>query len=69
MMGVYFAMSGFGNKVAGMLGEEAVSGAGELKVFTGIAIFCIAFGGVIIAFLKPLKKLTHGAEDLAADES
>ena len=42
MMGVYFAMTGFGNKVAGLLGESA-SSYGELTIFTGIAIFCVVF--------------------------
>lgn len=63
MMGVYFAATGFGNKVAGMLGELSQS-AGELEVFTGIAIFCTIAGLLVIALLKPLKRLTHGAEDL-----
>ncbi|MDP2089147.1 MAG: peptide MFS transporter [Flavobacteriaceae bacterium] len=62
MMGVYFAMTGLGNKVAGLLGESAV-GFGEFAVFTGIAVFTILFGILIIALLKPLKRLTHGAED------
>lgn len=62
MMGVYFAMTGFGNKVAGLVGEFAV-GAGELETFTGIFIFCTVFGLLLIAFLKKLKVLTHGAED------
>lgn len=72
MMGVYFAMTGFGNKVAGWLGESA-AGLGEYAVFTGIAVFTIIFGLLIIALLKPLKRLTHGAEDdehiLSADEA
>ena len=38
--------------------------AGEFEVFTGIAIFCTIFGLLIIAILKPLKRLTHGAEEL-----
>lgn len=62
MMGVYFAMTGFGNKLAGLLGESA-EGLGEYTVFTGIAIFCIAFGGLVMLFRKKLEKLTHGAED------
>lgn len=62
MMGTYFAMTGFGNKLAGTLGESA-SEFGEYAVFTGIAIFCALFGVLIIALLKPLKRLTHGAED------
>lgn len=62
MMGLYFATTGLGNKVAGLLGESA-SKFGEFTVFTGIAIFCILFGLLILVFLKKLKELTHGAED------
>jgi POT family proton-dependent oligopeptide transporter len=62
MMGIYFAMTGFGNKLAGLLGESA-EGLGELTVFTGIAIFCIAFGAIVMLFRKKLELLTHGAED------
>ncbi|MFH6767917.1 peptide MFS transporter [Gaetbulibacter aquiaggeris] len=62
MMGVYFAMTGLGNKVAGILGE-ASEGLGEYVIFTGIAVFAIIFGLLIVALLKPLKRLTHGAED------
>ena len=64
MMGVYFAMTGFGNKLAGFLGESA-SDLGEFVIFTGIASFCIAFGLLIIVFKKYLNALTHGAEDEA----
>ena len=64
MMGVYFAMTGFGNKLAGFLGESA-SDFGEFVIFTGIATFCIAFGLLIIIFKKHLNALTHGAEDEA----
>ncbi|MBT7850307.1 MAG: peptide MFS transporter [Flavobacteriaceae bacterium] len=63
MMGAYFAATGLGNKVAGFVGSLS-EGAGEFQVFTGIAIFCILFGVLILAILKPLKRLTHGAEDL-----
>ena len=62
MMGVYFAMTGFGNKLAGLLGESA-SELGEYVIFTGIAIFCVAFGLLILTLLKKLKAMTHGAED------
>ncbi|MDO6515641.1 peptide MFS transporter [Zobellia uliginosa] len=62
MMGLYFATTGFGNKLAGILGESA-SQFGEYKVFTGIAIFCILFGALVWLFLGKLKALTHGAED------
>ena len=62
MMGVYFAMTGFGNKVAGLLGESA-SDLGEYTVFTGIAVFCVVFGLLVLLVRKKLEKLTHGAED------
>jgi POT family proton-dependent oligopeptide transporter len=62
MMGIYFAMTGLGNKVAGLLGESA-SEFGELAVFTGIALFCIVFGALVMLFRKKLEALTHGAED------
>ena len=66
MMGVYFAATGLGNKVAGIIGESATD-LGELSVFTGIAAFCVLFGVIVLLLLKPLKRLTHGAEDLAID--
>ena len=62
MMGAYFAATGLGNKVAGLLGESA-SKFGDYAIFTGIAIFTTIFGILVIALLKPLKRLTHGAED------
>ena len=62
MMGVYFAMTGFGNKLAGLLGESA-SQLGEYTIFTGIAIFCIVFALLVLVFRSKLEKLTHGAED------
>jgi POT family proton-dependent oligopeptide transporter len=62
MLGVYFAMTGFGNKLAGLLGE-ASENLGEYVIFTGIAIFCVIFGFLVMLFRKRLEKLTHGAED------
>lgn len=62
MMGVYFAASGLGNKVAGLVGESA-SNFGEYAVFSGILIFTVIIGTLFILLLKPLKRLTHGAED------
>ena len=62
MMGLYFAMTGIGNKLAGLLGESA-SQYGEFTIFTGIAVFCIAFGLLVMLFRKKLHDLTHGAED------
>jgi POT family proton-dependent oligopeptide transporter len=68
MMGIYFATTGLGNKAAGLLGESS-SIFGEFKVFTGIAIFCVAFALLVFIFLKRLKSLTHGAEDNETDFS
>lgn len=66
MMGAYFAATGFGNKLAGWIGGAA-EGAGELAIFTGLVIFCTVVGLIVLALLKPLKRLTHGAEDLQLD--
>ena len=63
IMGVYWAATGLGNKLAGTLGEYSQSW-GEFETFTGIAVFCTLFGLLAISILKPLKRLTHGAEDL-----
>ncbi|HEA28478.1 MAG TPA: MFS transporter [Leeuwenhoekiella sp.] len=62
MMGVYFAATGLGNKLAGVLGESA-SEAGELTIFLSITIFTVLFAAIVLLSLKPLKRLTHGAED------
>ncbi|WP_372918559.1 peptide MFS transporter [Salegentibacter sp.] len=62
MMGVYFAATGLGNKVAGILGEFA-SEAGDLAIFSGITIFTVTFAVIVLIMLKPLKRLTHGVED------
>ncbi|WP_366512862.1 peptide MFS transporter [Kordia sp.] len=35
----------------------------EYKIFSFLVIFTVAFGLLLIIFLKKLKKLTHGAED------
>ena len=35
----------------------------EFKTFSGIVIFTVAFGILVILLLKPLKRLTHGAEE------
>ena len=62
MMGVYFAATGLGSKVAGIVGEAA-SDFGEYTIFLGILIFTVIVGSLFILILKPLKRLTHGAED------
>ena len=61
MMGAYFAATGLGNKVAGLIGENA-SQAGDFWTFTGITIFCTIFGVLVILIIKPLKRLVHNAE-------
>ncbi|WP_026898357.1 peptide MFS transporter [Daejeonella oryzae] len=66
MMGVYFAATGLGNYVAGWVGVWSQT-AGELEIFTGIAIFCTLIGGLVLLMLKPLKRLAHGAEDFTED--
>ncbi len=68
MMGAYFAATGLGNKVAGLLGESAAD-SGEKAVFTTIVIFTVAVGIIVLALLKPLKRLTHGAEDIEMDDN
>ncbi|PHR71605.1 MAG: MFS transporter [Lutibacter sp.] len=62
MMGLYFAATGLGGKVAGILGEKSEH-FGEYTIFIGIVVFTVAFGLLVIALMKPLKRLTHGAED------
>ena len=62
MMGVYFAATGLGNKVAGLIGESA-SEYGEYSVFVGITIFTVVIGLLFIAIKEPLKRLTHGVEE------
>ena len=68
MMGAYFAATGLGNKVAGLIGESA-EGAGETAIFTGIVIFTVSVGVIVLLLLKPLKRLTHGAEDLVLEDA
>jgi POT family proton-dependent oligopeptide transporter len=66
MMGLYFAATGLGGKVAGILGEKSEH-FGEYTIFIGIVVFTVAFGLLVIALMKPLKRLTHGAEDNEID--
>ena len=69
MMGAYFAATGFGSKLAGMVGEAAVGGLGEKAIFIAIPIFCTVFGGLILLALKPLKAMTHGAEEMSEEKA
>ena len=65
MMGVYFMMTGFGSKLAGLLGEWS-SSLGEYTVFTGIAIISVCIGLLVLVLRKKLEVLTHGVEDAEA---
>lgn len=62
MMGAYFAVTGLGNKLAGMAGELSES-VGEMAIFSGIFGFCMVFGLLLLALLKKLTALSHGADD------
>ena len=62
MMGLYFAATGLGGKVAGILGEKSED-FGEYTIFSGIVIFTVIFGLLVIVLLKPLKRLTHNVEE------
>lgn len=68
MMGVYFAATGLGGKVAGILGEKSEH-LGEYTIFFGILIFTVVFGILVIAILKPLKRLTHGVEEMEGTQN
>ncbi|TVZ26817.1 POT family proton-dependent oligopeptide transporter [Gillisia sp. Hel_I_86] len=48
--------------MAGELGAFA-SEAGDIAIFSGITIFTVTFASIVLLMLKPLKRLTHGAED------
>ena len=63
IMGLYWAATGLGNKLAASIGGYAET-AGEKQIFTGIFIFCTLIAISVILLLKPLKRLTHGAEEL-----
>ncbi len=67
MMGLYFAATGLGNKLAGEIGEASQT-LGDLQTFTLIAIFVVLFGSLLLIFLKKLKAMSHGAEDILTEE-
>ncbi|WP_424002799.1 peptide MFS transporter [Maribacter sp. IgM3_T14_3] len=62
IMGLYWAATGLGNKVAGLIGQASQE-LGEFEIFTGIAVVWSVIGVLVIVMLKPLKRLAHGAED------
>ena len=60
--GFIFAASGLGNKLAANIGENA----GDAEKRQLLQEFCLLYivWLLVIAILKPLKRLSHGAEDL-----
>jgi proton-dependent oligopeptide transporter, POT family len=61
MMGLYFAVTGLGNFLAGLIGIWAQR-QGELEIFAGIAAVTILLGGLLMILAKQINKLTHGTE-------
>ena len=51
------------DKYSGQLVVDRFQTDLEFRTFAGITIFCVIFGVLVILLLKPLKRLTHGAED------
>jgi len=69
-IGLIFSLNPVGGKsfeeveqLEGSIVIQEVQNNQELQVFTFIAIFSCAFGGLLLVFFRKLKKLTHGAED------
>ena len=62
IMGLYFAMIGIGNKIAGSIGFYSTS-LGESKVFLGITLFCTLISIIVIFLLKKLNYMTHNADN------
>lgn len=51
------------DKYVGQLVVDQFQTDMEYRTFAGITIFCVIFGVLVILMLKPLKRLTHGAEE------
>jgi POT family proton-dependent oligopeptide transporter len=68
MMGTYFAITGLGNKAAGMLGEAAQE-SGEMTIFAIISVACLLVGLLLFLLVKKLKAMAHGAEDIGHIET
>jgi len=60
---VYWLFLSYFLHVVAVLGEAAQD-AGEMAIFTGISVFSILLGFLILIFVKKLKALTHGAEEV-----
>jgi len=55
-------MTGFGSKLAGLLGEWS-SSLGASTIFTGIALTSVGLGILVLMLRPKLEALTHGVED------
>ena len=53
--------------IKGQFIVDEVQNRREFMTFTGIFLFTLAFGLLLMIFIKKLKALTHGAEDLETD--
>ncbi|MCC9138231.1 peptide MFS transporter [Pontibacter silvestris] len=62
MMGLYFAVTGLGNKLASLIGIWAQR-LGELEIFMAIAGFTIILGIILMLLTRKINNLTHGMED------
>jgi POT family proton-dependent oligopeptide transporter len=61
MMGVWFLAASVGNYIGGRL--ASVYGAlTPPTLFTIVAVFCIVFGLIMAAFVKPMKNLMGGVK-------
>jgi POT family proton-dependent oligopeptide transporter len=61
MMGFFWAAIGLSLKLAGLIGESSKVW-GEQATFFGIATSCFTLGLLLMLVVKPLNKMTHGAE-------
>ena len=63
LMGVWLLSNAAGNKLAGSIGALA-EGHGDATVFRGIAVGSAVAGVILYALGPPLRRMTHGAEDV-----
>lgn len=63
VMGLYWAVVGFANKLAGEIGKLA-GDLGEYTVFFGLVIFTVVMGGLLVLFSSQISRLTHGTEEV-----
>ncbi len=61
VFGVYFAVTGIANKLASEIGKQTEE-FGDFAIFTGLVIFTITIGLIVLIFKNRLNRLTHKAE-------